>query len=108
MKRKLFYPPLRDEFTKYGDRFTKIDYNPANGMYCYRRTISDGSTYYEVFKAIKTKDEHGKTYERYPSSAQFGFGTALCIRGDEACTQAKIAFYMANGFDAGRFKNDSK
>lgn len=108
MKRKLFYPPLRDEFTKYGDRFVKIAHNPANGMYCYRRTISDGSTYYEVFKAPKAKDEHGKVYERYPNSAQFGFGTALCIRGDEACTQAKIAFYMANGFDAGRYKNPSK
>ena len=77
-----FCPPLRDEFTKYGDRFVKIAHNPANGMYCYRRTISDGSTYYEVFKAPKAKDGRGGTYEYYPTSAQFGFGTALCIRGD--------------------------
>lgn len=35
MEKRIFYPPLRDEFTKFGDRFTKIAHNPANGMYCY-------------------------------------------------------------------------
>lgn len=103
-KKGKFCPPIKDEFIKYGDKFEKIAHNEANGMYCYRRTISDGSTYYEVFKAPKAKDGRGGTYEYYPTSAQFGFGSALCIRGDEKCTQDKIAFYMANGFDAGRFK----
>ena len=50
-----FCPPLRDEFTKYGDKFVKIAHNEANGMYCYRRTTSEGLTYYEVFKAPKAR-----------------------------------------------------
>ena len=67
-------------------------------------TTSDGLTYYEVFKASKAKDENGNIYYHYPSIAQFGFGTALCIRGNEKRTTDKIAFYMANGFEAGRFR----
>ena len=104
MKKQLLCPPLRGEFTKFGDRFEKIAHNKINGMYCYKRMTSDGLTYYEVFKAAKAKDENGNAYERYPSTAQFGFGTALCFRGDERHTADKIAFYMANGFDAGRFR----
>ena len=100
MKKRLFYPPLRDEFTKFGDKFEKIAHNKANGMYCYKRTTPDGLTYYEVFKAPTAKDEDGKSYERYPKSSEFGFGTALCLRGDERRTADKIAFYMSNGFDA--------
>ena len=61
----MFYPPLRDEFTKFGDKFEKIAHNEANGMYCYKRTTSEGLTYYEVFKAPKAKDEDGNAYERY-------------------------------------------
>jgi len=60
----MFYPPLRDEFTKFGDKFEKIAHNEANGMYCYKRTTSEGLTYYEVFKAPKAKDEDGNAYER--------------------------------------------
>ena len=86
MKKQLLYPPLRDEFTKFGDKFEKIAHNEANGMYCYKRTTP----------------EDGNIYHHYPSSAQFGFGTALCIRGGEKRTADKIAFYMANGFIAGR------
>ena len=71
MKKQLLYPPLRDEFTKFGDKFEKIAHNEANGMYCYKRTTPGGLTYYEVFRAPKAKDD-------------------------------KIAFYMANGFIAGR------
>ena len=104
MKNRTLYDPLTNEFTKYGDKFEKIAHNEASGMYCYKRTTSDGLTYYEVFKAAKAKDENGNAYERYPSTAQFGFGTALCFRGDERHTADKIAFYMANGFDAGRFR----
>lgn len=103
MKKRMFYPPLRDEFTKFGDRFTKIAHNEVNGMYCYKRTTSDGLAYYEVFKAAKTKDENGNDYERYPKSSEFGFGAALCLRGDETRTADKIAFYMANGLNVGRY-----
>ena len=90
----MFYPPLRDEFTKFGDRFEKIAHNKINGMYCYKRMTSAGLP----------KDENGNAYERYPSTAQFGFGSALCLRGDERHTADKIAFYMVNGFEAGRFR----
>ena len=103
-KQSKFCPPLQDEFTKYGDKFEKIAHNEANGMYCYKRTTSEGLTYYEVFKAPTAKDENGGIYENYPTSSQFGFGVALCIRGNEKCAADKIAFYMANGFDAGRFR----
>ena len=104
MKKQMFYPPLRDEFTKFGDKFVKIAHNEANGMYCYKRTTSEGLTYYEVFKAPQAKGEDGSIYERYPKSSEFGFGTALCIRGNEKCAADKIAFYMANGFEAGRYR----
>ena len=90
MKKRILYNPLTDEFATLGDKFEKIAHNKVNGMYCYKRTTSDGLTYYEVFKAPKT--------------AEFGFGTALCIRGGEKYTADKIAFYMANGFEAGRFR----
>lgn len=104
--RKLNYPPLQDTFCKYGDRFEKVAYNEANGMYCYKRTPLDGAgpVYYEVFKAPKAKDENGNEYDRYPSSANFSFGSALCIRGDGKHTDKKITFYMTNGFNAGRYK----
>lgn len=103
---RLIYPPIQDTFCKYGDKFEKIAHNEANGMYCYKRTPlkGNGPVYYEVFKALKAKDENGNTYDRYPSSSGFGFGVALCIRGDSEHTTDKIAFYMANGFDAGRYK----
>lgn len=61
-------------------------------------------TYYEVFKAPKETRCTGEPYDRYPSTEQFGFGTALCIRGGEKHTADKIAFYMSNGFEAGRFR----
>ncbi len=32
MKKQLLYPPLRDEFTKFGDKFEKIARNKANGF----------------------------------------------------------------------------
>lgn len=95
---------MTDEFTTFGDKFEKIAHNEANGMYYCKRTTSDGLTYYEVFRAPKETRGAGDTYERYPSSSDFGFGTALCIRGDERHAADKIAFYMANGFDAGRFR----
>ena len=104
MKKRILYNPLTDEFTTFGDKFEKIAHNEANGMYCYKRTTSDALTYYEVFKAPEAKDRDGNKYERYPSSSDFGFGVALCIRGDEKHTADKIAFYMANGFAAGRYR----
>ena len=104
INKRILYQLLDDEFIKFGDKFEKIARNDTNGMYCYKRTTSDGLTYYEVFKAPKAKDENGNIYYHYPSTAQFGFGTALCIRGNEKRTADKIAFYMANGFEAGRFR----
>lgn len=104
MNKRMLYQLLTDEFTKFGDKFEKIAHNEANGMYCYKRTTPGGLTYYEVFRAPKAKDEDGNIYHHYPSSAQFGFGTALCIRGYELHAADKIAFYMANGFEAGRFR----
>ena len=104
MKKQIFCPPLRDEFTKFGDKFLKIAHNESNGMDCYRRTTSDGLIYYEVFKAPQARDQTGNKYERYPSSSEFGFGAALCIRSGEKYTADKIAFYMANGFAAGRYR----
>ena len=98
MKNRTLYDPLTNEFTKYGDKFEKIAHTEARGMYCYKRTTSDGLTYYEVFKAPKAKNEN--TYERYPSCSGFGFGTAICIRGNEKQTQDRIA---CKGFEHGRY-----
>ena len=32
MKKRLLCPPLRDEFTKFGDKFEKIAFYMANGF----------------------------------------------------------------------------
>ena len=103
MGKQLLCPPLRDEFTKFGDKFVKIAHNEANGMYRYKRTTSEGLTCYEVFKAPKETRGAGEPYERYPSSSEFGFGAVLCIRNDKSATD-KIAFCISNGFTAGRFQ----
>ncbi len=83
-KKRVLYNQLANEFTEFLNKFEKIAHNEVNGMYCYKRTTSDELTYHEVFKAPTAKDENGNTYERYPSSSGFGFGMALCIRGDES------------------------
>ena len=80
----MLYDQLANKFTEFLNKFEKIAHNEVNGTYCYKRTTSDGLTYYEVFKAPTAKDENGNTYERDPSSSGFGFGMALCIRGDES------------------------
>ena len=59
INKRILYQLLDDEFIKFGDKFEKIARNDTNGMYCYKRTTSDGLTYYEVFKAPKAKDETG-------------------------------------------------
>lgn len=69
MKERILYQLLTDEFTKFGDKFEKIAHNETTGMYCYKRTTSEGLTYYEVFKAPKAKDENGNIYYHYPSTA---------------------------------------
>ena len=99
-------PTTRKKIENSETIYEKADVLPAiaGRVYCYKRTTSDGLTYYEAFKAPEAKDEDGNAYERYPSSSDFGFSTALCIRGDERHAADKIAFYMANGFEAGRFR----
>ena len=57
-----------------------------------------------TMKKTKRVCKDGGKHECYPQTAEFGFGTALCIRGSEKYTADKIAFYMANGFEAGRFR----
>lgn len=104
MKKRILYNPLTDEFIMFGDKFEKIAHNKANGMYCYKRTASGRLAYYEVFKAPKRVCKDGERHECYPQTAEFGFGTALCIRGNEKRTADKVAFYMSNGFEAGRFR----
>lgn len=103
MEKRVIRRPLVDRFTKYGDRFERIGHNPANGMYCYGRTTPEGSVYFEVFRAPIATGEDGSRYERYPWSAEFGFGRALCIRGDEEQSIDKVRFYLKNGFKAGRY-----
>lgn len=102
-KQSKFCPPLAERFVKYGDKFEKMACNVANGMYCYRRTTLQGQTYYEVFKAPCARAGNSEIYAYYPTSSQFGFGSALCIRGGGEHVADKIAFYMAHGFDSGRW-----
>lgn len=87
MKKRIFYPPLRDEFTKFGDKFEKIAHNEANGMYCYKRTTSGGLTYYEVFKAPKAKDEGDSSSNADEGSKIAAFinkGTRRIIEGKDS------------------------
>ena len=44
MKKRILYQLLTDEFTKFGDKFEKIAHNETTGMYCYKRTTSEGLT----------------------------------------------------------------
>ena len=103
MEKRIFYTPLMDEFVKFGSKFEKIGHNPATGMYSYKRTTPEGSIYFEVFRAPIATGEDGSRYEHYPNSSQFGFGRALCIRGDEKRAADKVRFYLENGFEAGRY-----
>ena len=102
-KKRVLYNQLANEFTEFLNKFEKIAHNEVNGMYCYKRTTSEGLTCYEVFKAPKETRGAGEPYERYPSSSEFGFGAVLCIRNDKSATD-KIAFCISNGFTAGRFQ----
>ncbi len=54
---------------------------------------------------LAVSSEIMSNWERPFSGSDFGFGTALCIRGDDKRTADKIAFYMANGFDVGRYRD---
>lgn len=103
MEKRIFYTPLMDDFFKFGSKFEEIGHNPATGMYCYKRTTPEGSIYFEVFRAPSATGEDGSRYEYYPGSPQFGFGQALCIRGDEKQSIDKVRFYLENGFKAGRY-----
>lgn len=84
--------PLKENFKKYGDTFELITKNESNRMYCYRRTTSEGTVYFEVFRSNLYKDENEKIYECYPSTSQFGI-SAWCIRDNEHA-QKKIQKYM--------------
>lgn len=89
---------LTNALSMYGDRFEKTAHNPVTRMYCYKRTTPEGSIYYGVFRA---QNRGGKP--RYPVSSHFGFGRALCIRGDEKRSLDKVRFYLEHGFEAGRY-----
>ncbi len=99
MKKRIICPPLADTFTKYGDRFERIAYNETTGVYCYRRTTPAGSVYYELFKAPTARDERGNRYARYPRTSEFGFGRALCMRGDGPQVMERIAACLSEGLD---------
>ena len=103
MKKQMFYPPLRDEFTKYGDRFEKIAHNEANGMYCYKRTTSEGLTYYEVFKAIRAMEPAwvkaaGGNFSLSEYKDSTGRSLPMYQLSKTEC------LYVANGFEAGRYR----
>lgn len=85
-------PSLKDKFRKYGDTFELISKNNRNRMYCYRRTTSEGTVYFEVFRSNLYKDEYEQVYECYPSTSQFGI-SAWCIRDNEHA-QKKIQKYI--------------
>lgn len=91
------YPPLQDKFTKWGDTFEVVSKNESNRMYCYRRTTKEGIIYFEVFRSRIETREDGSTYERYPSTSEFG-SNAWCIRNDSN-TQKKIEGYMSTPID---------
>lgn len=67
-----------DNFIFMGDNFQKIDHNPDLNIYLYKRTLPNGTIYYEVFKARNTGTEENPVYDGYPGSQQFG-KSAMCI-----------------------------
>lgn len=77
---------LREEFKKYGDKFTQMGYNPETEMYLYKRKLPAGVTYYEVFKR-RIGHEYKQTDKKcitYPGNEDFGQWAKCCRSLDMA------------------------
>lgn len=72
--------------------FTKVGFNPETGIYCYRREWlnqnGERNWCYEVVKPVKGN---------YPSAEQFG-SYGMCISKSDRNLDAKVAYYLNNGF----------
>lgn len=104
---KIYKTPIEEkqEFIFEGWNFKLFKKNPSNNMYIYTRE-KDGLLYYEVFKAQKYKNPDGNIIYCYPSTSEFGFGSALCINGAEKDALTKAMFYLNNAFEE-RFSKKS-
>jgi len=78
---------LLKEFVKLGDKFTQMGFNEQTQMYLYKRVLSCGVTYYEVFRRklrVGVKYNSGKEYEVYPSDENFGVWAKCCSNYESA------------------------
>lgn len=71
---------LEQTFFRFGDKFTQIGYNPSTDMYLYRRELSTGPVYYEVFK----RKINAYYTVSYPKDAAFGRWAKCCRRLEDA------------------------
>lgn len=86
--------PMVKTFTKYGDVFTLEQYNAEMNTYLYKRVrLADGRfSCYEIVIPRKVKVGDGTYIERYPTSEEFKYGSAVTT-----ANLNKAMKYLANG-----------
>jgi len=76
---------LEKKFTKNGETFTQVAYNPDTQIYIYKREHPAGMVAYEVFK--RRVEKHFKmqgSYVAYPSDNAFGNWALYIVKYEEA------------------------
>ena len=79
---------LPEEFTRNGQTFTQIGYNPKTEICVYKRSYPSGGIGYEVFKRKINKRFHCVSY---PGDESFGRWALYVVNHQEAMR------YMENG-----------
>lgn len=78
---EIFGKPIEKlkRFTKFGDEFTFIKYNPEKNTYLYKRVnIDTGFICYEVVIPRRMRNPDGSIVYVYPGTEMFGSGHAMC------------------------------
>lgn len=92
---EIFGKPIEElkRFTKFGDEFTFMKYNPEKNTYLYKRVnIDTGFICYEVVIPRRMKNPDGSIVYVYPGTEMFGSGHALCTLSLERAEE-----YFNNG-----------
>lgn len=76
---------LQKEFTKNGEKFTQIAYNPDTQIYIYKREHPAGMVAYEVFKRKINKHFMMQgSYVAYPGDNAFGKWALYIVKYEDA------------------------
>lgn len=61
-----------DNFTKYGEKFSKVFADDEKHIYVFKRESKNGVISWEIFKSYAKKNPDGSIVYYYPSSNDFG------------------------------------